>query len=144
MCKVFHKEVDPCERMNLRRAWEVSKSWKRGAIIWRFLEHVFAVGAFASSIAVVYISATAENDRIQIILFSSMAAILTLMNFALNPTKYMSNYRLAFETLNAALVENTGKDGSLMYGDVSWAAIVNAIKQGETYISRTFDTGKNA
>lgn len=51
------KERKPQEQFNLSRAWEISKSWKRGAIIWRLLDHFFVVGAFAFSIAVVYLSA---------------------------------------------------------------------------------------
>ena len=135
------KERKPQEQLNLSRAWEISKSWKRGAIIWRFLDHFFAVGAFAFSIAVVYLSAGNGDNNFLIIFFSSSAAILTLMGFALNSTQYMSSYRTAFELLNSALTKNTDENGVFKCGTDAWNEVVLTVKRGEQIIGKTFNTG---
>lgn len=131
-------------KISLTQAWSLSKSWKRAAIIWRTLDHFFSVGSFASSVAVIFISGISNNAsnpsviNIAIICFSSLAALLTLTGFACNPTKYMTNYRMAFQILNQALVENTDENGGVI-DENSFGKIRDAITKGEHYIGRTFD-----
>ena len=130
--------------ISLSKAWALSKSWKRAAIIWRTLDHFFSIGSFASSVAVIFISGISNNAsnpsaiNIGIICFSSLAALLTLTGFACNPTKYMTNYRLAFQVLNQALVENTDENGRIS-NENGFEIIRDAITKGEQYIGQTFD-----
>lgn len=121
------------------KAWDLSKSWKRAVIIWRTLEHFFVVGSFAASVSVIYISAEYPGNKEIVIALSSIAAILTIMSFACNPTKYMTNYRMAFEVLNDALISNTDKDGNFNGTDEGWKEIIEAVKQGEKFIGRTYE-----
>ena len=96
--------------ISLKKAWALSKSWKRAAIIWRTLDHIFSIGSFAASVAVIFVSGISKNDdntsviNLAIIFFSSLAALLTLTGFACNPTKYMTNYRMAFQLLNQSCI----------------------------------------
>lgn len=124
--------------ITVSRAWSLSKEWNRSAIIWRTLDHVFSIGSFALSIITVYIAATTPEDQIAIILLSSFAAILTLTGFACNPNKYVSGYRLAFQVLNQALIENTNKEGDFK-DENSRTVVIKAIKQGEIFIGKTYD-----
>ena len=121
------------------KAWKLSKEWKRAAIIWQTLDHVFTIGSFAASVGTIYIVAETDASHFLIILLSSISAILTLMSFACNPTKYKTNYRAAFQILNDALVENTHTDGRIQT-DKNRKAVINAIKQAERYIGNTYDT----
>lgn len=123
--------------ISLDKAWSLSKEWKRAAIIWRTLDHIFSIGSFLASISVIYISAANKDDTLVIIL-SSIAATLTLTTFACNPGKYMSNYRSAFQILNEALVLNTDDSGMINTPD-GCEIIQKAIITGEKYIGRTFD-----
>lgn len=124
--------------ITVQKAWEISKSWKKAAIIWRALDHLFVIGAFAASVAVVYVSGTIGNSKEWIIGLSSIAALLTLTGFACNPTRYMSNYRAAFHRLNEALIANTDDQG-LVKGKEGYIAIGNAINEGEMLIGRTYE-----
>ena len=75
----------------IEEAWLLSKVWRRAAVIWRIIDHLIVIGAFSSSVLVVYISSSniqAQNEK-RIIALSSIFAMLTLMGFAFNPTKYM-------------------------------------------------------
>jgi len=131
-------------KISLTKAWSLSKSWKRAAIIWRTLDHVFSIGSFGSSVAVIFVCGISKNDdnarliNIAIIFFSSLAALLTLTGFACNPTKYMTNYRMAFQVLNQSLVENTDETGEVV-GENGFVLIREAIIKGEEYIGKTFD-----
>ncbi|MCR5736123.1 MAG: hypothetical protein K6G64_00570 [Eubacterium sp.] len=129
--------------INLNKAWSLSKSWKRAAIIWRTLDHIFVIGSFTFSIFVVFISAIDSNAKILIIVFSSLAAIFTLIGFACNPTKYMREYRLAFQILNEALISYTDEEGKIKGGKNGYIAIGEAIKKGERYIGKTFEVDNN-
>lgn len=125
--------------INLDKAWRLSKSWKKSFIIWRTLEHFFVIGSFVASIATVYITASYPKKTNIIIILSSMAAILSVVGFACNPTKYMANYRMAFELLNGALISNTNKDGIFSEKEEAWKEVMDAIKLGEKYIGKTYD-----
>ena len=125
--------------ITLDKAWSLSKEWKKTAIIWRTLDHIFVLGSFTASIFAAYIAAESDNGTSIIIILSSLAALLTLIGFACNPSKYMTNYRKAFDILNDALVTNTDADGQLINGDNGRNTIIEAIKQGEKYIGKTFD-----
>ena len=103
------------------------------------LDHAFVVGSFLASIIVIFISTDAESAHIKITALSSAAAVLTLMGFACKPTKYMKNYRKAFQILDDALRSNTSKEGEFLDDDKSWQEVINAIKVGETYIGKTYD-----
>lgn len=127
------------KRFDIEKAWELSKSWKKAVIIWRTVEHFFVVGSFAASIITIYISAEYPDLNEIVIVLSSIAAVLTVMGFACNPTKYMTNYRMAFELLNDALVSNTDKNGNFNGTDEGWKEIVEAVKQGEKYIGKTYE-----
>lgn len=122
------------------KAWRLSKEWKNCALIWQTLDHIFTIGSFAASVGTIYIVSETDVSRFAIVTLSSISAILTLMSFACNPSKYKTNYRAAFQVLNEALVENTDKNGEIKNGDDNRKAIVDAIKQGERYIGNTFDT----
>lgn len=125
--------------ITLDKAWSLSKRWKRTAMIWRLLDHILVMGSFASSISVVYIASEFSEAKAIIVVLSSLAALLTLMSFACNPGKYMTNYRRAFDSLNDALVSHTDTEGRLTNEEQGRKAIIEAIMQGEKYIGRTFD-----
>lgn len=124
--------------ITLNKAWSLSKEWKMAAIIWRTLDHVFVLGSFMASMLATYVAAERENDNNIIIVLSAIAAFLTLMGFACNPSKYMTNYRKAFDVLNDALISNTDVEGKLTSAD-GHRGIVEAIKRAEKYISKTYD-----
>lgn len=124
-------------------ASKLAKSWRNAAIIWRTLDHIFVIGSFFSSILVVYITASFPGDQAFTITLSSVAAVLTLMSFACNPAKYMMNYRLAFQTLKSALQENVDGGGNFIGGEKGRNQVVIAIKQGESYIGRTYELKSN-
>lgn len=126
--------------ININKAWELSKLWKNAAIIWRIMDHLFAIGSFSASVSVVFISTTISTSQIAIVTLSSISAILTLMGFACSPMKYMKNYRTAFQILNSALVSNTDEKGHFVGDDEAWKEIINAIIEGEKYIGKTFET----
>lgn len=124
---------------DLKSAKRLLNKWKIAAIIWRVLDHTFVIGSFAASVIVIFISADAKSAHVKITAFSSLAAILTLMGFACKPTKYMKNYRKAFQLLNEALVSNTSKEGKFSDDEKAWNAVIEAIKRGEEYIGITYD-----
>lgn len=129
-----------CEkRIDLEKAWLLSKSWKNAAIIWRTIEHFFTVGSFVASIIVIYVSAEYNNCKSVVIALSTLAAMLTVMEYACNPSKYMSNYRMVFEILNNALISNTDRNGNFSGGEQGWKEIGMAIERGEKYIGKTYD-----
>lgn len=113
--------------ITLSKAWMLSKSWKRAAIIWRFLDHFFAIGSFAASILTVYIASGASEDDPLIIVLSSISAFLSLSGFACNPRKYMIGYRKAFQELNQALVEHTDENGNYRSFSYGRDAVMRAI-----------------
>lgn len=129
--------------ITLDKAWSLSKEWKKAAIIWRALDHIFVLGSFTASMFAAYIAAESDNGTSIIIILSSLAALLTLMGFACNPSKYMTNYRKAFDILNDALVSNTDAEGQLIKND-NRVAITDAIKRAEKYIGKTFDVDEYA
>lgn len=137
------EECDSKYAISVNKAWALSKSWKRASIIWRTLDHIFALGAFAASMFVTYMAAEYSNKENVIIIVSSFAALLTLMGFACNPIKYMTNYRIAFQVLNTALVENTDAKGNIKNGEKGRKAIIDAIIRGEKYIGRTYAVFQN-
>ena len=124
--------------ITVSRAWSLSKLWNRSAIIWRTLDHVFSIGSFGASMGTVYVAAATPEKLIAIIILSSVAAILTLTGFACNPNKYMTGYRLAFQVLNQALIENTNIEGDFK-DENSRTDVIKAIKQGEIFIGKTYD-----
>lgn len=125
--------------ITLSKAWMLSKSWKRASIIWRFLDHFFAMGSFAASISTVYIASGASEDNPLIIVLSSISAFLSLSGFACNPRKYMTGYRKAFQELNHALVEHTDESGRYRSLPKDRDAVMRAIQRGERYISETYE-----
>ena len=125
--------------ITLEKAWSLSKEWKRAAIIWRTFDHFFVLGSFGFSMATVYLAAEVENATLWIIVFSSLSGILSMMGFACNPVKYMTNYRAAFQLLNEALVDNTDENGKLTNNSEGRKAITQAIKKAEQYIGCTFE-----
>lgn len=135
MCKKINRD----KTINLKKAWWLVKYWKRAAIIGRALDHFFAVGSFVASVSVIYVSAELNSPKTIIIVLSSIAAMLTVMGYACNPTRDMVNYRIAFEVLNDALISNTDKDGNLIDDQNSWGEIAKAIIQGEKYIGKTYN-----
>lgn len=121
------------------KAWTLSKLWNRTALIWRIVDHALTATAFFCSILVVFVeSIQLENKTIFIIILSSLAALFTMVSYAVNPYEYMSNYRAAFQVLNEALMKNTDLDGRFR-DDSSRQEVINAISVGESYIGRTFD-----
>ncbi len=126
-------------KVDLNKAWKLSKLWKNLAIMWRVFDHLFAIISFIASVSAIYISASDKNDPNIIIILSSIAAALTLMGFALNPAKYMTNYRAAFDLLNAALITNIDENGNLIDGNNSWSEIASAIIKGEAIIDKVYD-----
>ena len=133
------QEIKSNKIINLEKAWRLSKSWKNAAIIWRMLEHFFTVGSFVASVIVIYVSAEYDNCKSVVIALSTLAAMLTVMEYACNPGKYMSNYRMAFEMLNSALISNTDREGNFSGGEQGWKEIGIAIERGEKYIGKTYD-----
>ena len=121
-----------------QKAWHLSKEWKNIAIIWQTLDHLFAIGSFTASVGTIYIVSEANGSAFLIILLSSLSAILTMMSFACDPSKYKTSYRTAFQTLNEALIAHTGQNGEFLEGPEHRIAVINAIKQGERYIGNTY------
>lgn len=130
-------------RISLDRAWALSELWKRTAIIWRTLDHVFAIGAFSLSMLVVFISATNAGGSVPVIALSALSGILSLVGFVCNPTKYMRGYRIAYQILNEALVINTDEYGKARNGEESYRKIRKAISIAERYIGTTYEVGKS-
>lgn len=141
MCKREKQQGISKYAITLNKAWKLSKTWLWTAIFWRVMDHVFVIGSFALSICTVYITAAIKDADAIIILLSSLAATLTLVGFACNPTKYMENYRSAFQILNEALILNTTSGGDYADGDKSHREIVKAIKLAENYIGKTYEVG---
>ena len=106
MCVKKEKKYD------LESVRNLAEEWKCAAIIWRVLDHAFVVGSFLASIIVIFISTDAESAHIKITALSSAAAGLTLMGFACKPTKYMKNYRKAFQILDDALRSDTSSSSA--------------------------------
>ena len=121
----------------------LSKSWKKAAIIWRAFDHILVLGSFVASMFATYIAAEFTNKERTIIIASAVAGLLTLMGFACNPSKYMTNYRIAFQILNAALIENTDENGNIKNTEYARKAIIDAIIYGEKYIGKTYDVLPN-
>ena len=71
-----------------------------------------------------------------VIALSSISALLTIVGFACNPRKDKTNYRMAFQVLNEALIKHGNEDSST-------AEIVCAIKIGERIIGRTYDVDED-
>lgn len=122
------------------KAWKVSKCWKNTSLIWQTVDHFLSIGSFAASVYTIYLVSEHDDIASAVIVWSSVAAILTLMSFACNPAKYKVNYRIAFQILNAALVENTDESGEFKDQQNARKAVVQAIIRGERYIGKTFDT----
>lgn len=122
------------------KAWKVSKYWKNISIVWQTVDHFLSIGSFAASVYTIYLVSEHDDIASAVIVWSSVAAILTLMSFACNPVKYKVNYRIAFQILNEALVENTDDSGEFMNQQNARKAVVQAIIRGERYIGKTFDT----
>lgn len=127
------------DALTLSKIWKLSKIWRNASIIWQTVNHVFAIGASAASFAVVFVSGTIENATSAIIILSLTSALLTLVGFACNPTRYMLNYRIAFQILNNALVSNTNEKGEIIGGAGGYEAIHQAIIAGERYIGKTYE-----
>lgn len=125
--------------ISLSKAWSLSKLWLRTSIMWRVLTHIFAVGASAASFAVVYISKSGQNSDHIVIILSLLSALLTLVGFACNPTRYMLNYRAAFQILNDALIRNTDEEGRIIDDPAGYEAIRSAIIEGERLIDKTYE-----
>lgn len=139
MSKKTQEECNRKYAISINKTWALSKSWKRAAIIWRTFDHVFVLGSFAASMFAIYIAAESSNKESSIIIASAIAGLLTLMGFACNPSKYMTNYRMAFQILNAALVENTDSEGNINNNEYARKQIIDAIICGEKYIGKTYD-----
>ena len=134
--------MEPQKRMNVKKAWDLSKEWKRASIIWKLLDHFFAVGSFAASVSVLYVGAQSNNDSL-IILLSSIAAVFTLMGYACNPIGLMTNYRMAFEILNDALIASMNDKGEFSGKEEDWNKIQEAITAGEKHIGNVFGRRNN-
>ena len=124
--------------ISAKRAWKISKVWLKTSLVWQVVDHFLSIGSFAASVYTIYLVAEKTSSDTQIIALSSIAAVLTLMSFACNPGKYKTNYRIAFQILNAALIENTGDDGN--FRENGRTKVEKAIILGEQYIGKTFDT----
>ena len=74
-----------------------------------------------------------------VIILSSLAAVLTLVSFAINPVRYIAKYRMAFQLLNAALVSSTDETGKIIDSINGVDKIRAAIIKGELYIGKTYD-----
>ena len=121
-------------------AWRLSKVWKRSAIRWRIFDYACSICSFSASVGTIYIIAEYESATALVIALSALAATLTLMSFACNPSKQTANYRAAFQVLNAALVENTDENGEIGKDPQARKAIIRAIQKGECFIGKTYDT----
>ena len=131
------KTVNSQSAITLSKAWMLSKSWKRASIIWRFLDHFFAVGSFTASISTVYIASGVSEENPLIIVLSSIAAFLSLSGFACNPRKYMTGYRKAFQELNHALVEHTDERPANKSQVLNWQNFKTSFRRkGATQLSR--------
>ncbi len=124
--------------IDMETAWRLSKSWLHSAIIWRVIDYVISIGAFVLSMLVVYFTVEIGVDKELIVILSSASALLVLGGFALNPTKFIHNYRAAFQILNEAIVENVDENG-VVVGDEGIDKIRRAIISGERRIGRTYE-----
>lgn len=106
--------------------------WRRSSIIWMIIDYVINILAFFASILIIYIEASyPQSNTLPVIVLSAIAATLTFVCFAINPKQHMRKYRKAYETLNAALLQQnydgTEKD------------VLTAIIKGEQLINNTYD-----
>lgn len=122
------------------RVWKISRKWMYAGMNWQIADHLFSIISFFTSIWTIYLVAEGIASASAIILLSSISALLSLMSFSCNPGKYKTNYRIAYQILNAALVEHTDENGQIKENPADRKAIVDAINLGEQYIGKTFDS----
>lgn len=134
------------------RAWELERIWGKAAFVWRALDYVFAIGAFAASVATVCISGafpsitdtiaealSLQTPQTWVIILSSLSAVLTLTGFACNPSKHMTSYRCAYERLNAVLLRCSDMEGNIIDSLENRKRIQHAIELGEKEIGKTYE-----
>lgn len=129
--------------ISANRAWHISRKWMYAGMNWQIADHLFSIVSFATSIGTIYLVAEGKGTASAIILLSSLSAILSLMSFSCNPGKYKTNYRIAYQILNAALIEHTDENGEFKQGEEHEKAIAKALQVGEIYIGKTFDSDMN-
>ena len=120
--------------MNIKEeAYSKMKSWFRLANVWRVIDYTLPTASFISSMIVVF-SGVVYSNRILILLFSVIAAVLTMMSFAIEPRKHMRNYRIAFSRIYSAIIQYEETNGK------NRAILENALLQAESMINSSYDS----
>ncbi len=109
--------------------------WKNSSIFWMILDYAINVIAFTSSIAAIVVEVLLPNNTIWVILFSTFAASLTFLGFAINPKYKMRIYRKAFSQINAILIRYFEEESN----NLTKNEVAEAIIAGEDIIDSTYD-----
>lgn len=122
----------------LIQADRLKRIWFSSSIIWKIVDLVFAIGAFAASVAVILIGAI-EKDQVPmivIIILSAISAIFALTGFACASGQTSSSYRAAFQLLYSTIIANIDKDGNV--SDSGRQNIIRAMIIGERILGKTY------
>lgn len=109
--------------------------WKNSSIFWMIIDYVINIIAFSSSIAAIIVEVLIPNNAILVIIFSTFAASLTFIGFAINPKHKMRIYRKAFSQINAVLIRYYEENND----NSKKKDVVEAIIKGEDIIDTTYD-----
>lgn len=114
------------------------KWWFHLANIWRAIDNLLVIMSFASSMCVVYIEASNKipNKVIGVLVGSVLAAMFTVLSFAIDPKTHMRNYRKAYYELHNALIE-TRFDSEK---DENNKKLTSALQKGEAIINASYET----
>ena len=120
---------------NLDIAVKCKQIWFFSSIVWMMMDYVINITAFAASIAAICVEALITNNTVHVIAFSTLAATLTFVGFAVNPKHKMRVYRKACDGVNTALIryyEDSNQEATRQ-------GVIDAIIYGEKLINSTYD-----
>lgn len=120
---------------NLDIAVKCKQIWSFSSITWMIADYVINITAFAASIAAIAVEALIMDNTVWVIAFSTLAATLTFVGFAVNPKYKMRIYRKSCDNINASLIRYYEDSDN----ETTRQAVIDAIIYGEKLINSTYD-----
>ena len=108
--------------------------WFHLANTWRVIDYILGILPFLVSITVVFLEAVfpTEDLKCAVIILSTVAALISLTCFVIEPKKHMRNYRKAFFEGYKCIFRNDTNS-------IKQAEYLDALSTGEKTIGTTYD-----
>ena len=129
------QKLDFPAKDNIENAMHCKQIWLHVSIIWNVVDVLISTLAFSASIAAILVEIFVADNKIWIIVLSTVTATLTFISAVVNPKQHVRAYRKACELVNSSLLLYHNNDDEKK----ACKDVVDAIIKGEELIGSTYE-----